>query len=276
MKGRKEGRKTNGRGENKWKRWTQKMNFDYFIVISQFLVIFPQKPDKQKPVVVFIVHSMYFCLILFSQCWKYFYTNQKSSGVCGFSRGVGRPLTSPSVFRNYPHSHCVLSLISLADCDSITLTSYVSIMRMIQTSNTLCLFMITLKLFMQLLVQCLSSLWDHVLHEDGDLVHLCPPLNYQSLGGHLLHSRDSISVEWISFTGQQTCRPNGRETRRTGNHRSPRFRGCLHLGSEDSHWNVCANIQILCWLVWQNSGKCKMLFPWRSFLEENGRMFVSL
>ena len=121
------------------------MNFDYFIVIRQFLVIFPQKPDKQKPVVVFIVHPVYFCLVLFSQCWKYFYTCQKPSGAHGFSRGAGRPLTSPSVFRSHPRSHCVLSQISLADCASLPLTSYASIMRMIHTSNTLCLFMITLK-----------------------------------------------------------------------------------------------------------------------------------
>lgn len=53
----------------------------------------------------------------------------------------------------------------------------------------------------------------------------------------------------------QTCRPTGREPRRAGNHWSPGFRRGLHLGSEDSHWNVCANIQIFCWLVRQNSGE---------------------
>lgn len=97
MKGRKEGKQME-------EARTRKMNFDYFIVIRQFLVIFPQKPDKPKPVVVFIVHPMYFCLVLFSQWWKYFYTCQKPSGVHRFSRGVGAPsnisqcIQEPSTF----------------------------------------------------------------------------------------------------------------------------------------------------------------------------------
>lgn len=101
---------------------------------------------------------------------------------------------------------------------------------------------------------------------------------FAALGGCLIQPRGSISICWMDFFSLtiQTGRPPGREPRRAGNHWSPRFWRGLHLGSQDSHWNVCANIQIFCWLVRQNSGEykcCLHIDP--SERERGGHLWVS-
>lgn len=44
----------------------------------------------------------------------------------------------------------------------------------------------------------MSSLLDHILHQDKDLVHVCSPLNSQPLGWCLIHNRSSIHICWVN------------------------------------------------------------------------------
>lgn len=78
-----------------------------------------------------------------------------------------------------------------------------------------------------------------------------------------------VTSLWCGFLTflLKTCRPDGRTSRRVSNNRVYWLRSCLHFSSEDSYWNVCANIQILRWMVWQNSGKwiCKGNNQWQCF-----------
>lgn len=45
----------------------------------------------------------------------------------------------------------------------------------------------------------MSSVPDHILHEDRHLIHVCSPLNSQPLGWCPIHNRSSIDICWMNF-----------------------------------------------------------------------------
>lgn len=214
----KEGRKeTNGRANMKDEFWLFHSHIRQFL-----LVIFPQKPDKQKPVVVFIVHPMYFCLVLFSSVVEIFHLPRNPQVFTELLQGCGAPSNISPVYSGAIHVPCVLSQISLADCDSIPLTSYASTMRMIHTSNTLCLFMITLKTNYSC---CDSPCLPYETRSPWGwgLVHCVHLWVLRPWEGAFYTVETQYLLNGFFLLANRLADPNGRETRRTGNHWSSPF-----------------------------------------------------